>query len=75
VHGNIVIIGEVVDWVTHFKYLGLIFDEKLDWRRYKGTLTRGCISCTKYMYQNIKLIPEYQVFFYESCILTLLGRS
>ena len=31
IHENIVIKGEVVERVNEYKYLGVIFDEKLDW--------------------------------------------
>ena len=61
VHESIVIKVEVVERVSDYKYLGVIFDENLDWiknsKKVQNKYTKECISCIKC--QNIKLTPEF----------------
>ena len=50
-HENIVIKGEVVERVNEYKYLGVIFDEKLDWvnnsKKIQSKVNQRVFSCVQ----------------------------
>ena len=74
VHENIVIKGEVVERVTHYKYLGVIFDEKLDWNKNSEKVQSKVNQRVYFMYQVSKYKIDTRILslFYESCIYSVL---
>ena len=53
-HDSIVIKGEVVERVTDYKYLGVIFDEKLDWIKNSEKVQSKVNQRVYFMYQVSK---------------------
>ena len=73
-HDSIVIKGEVVERVTDYKYLGVIFDEKLDWIKNSEKVQSKVNQRVYFMYQVSKYNIDTRILglFYESCIYSVL---
>ena len=73
-HENIVIKGEVVERVTHYKYLGVIFDERPDWIKNSEKVQSKVNQRVYFMYQVSKYKIDTQILslFYDLCIYSVL---
>ena len=75
IHENIVIKGEVVERVNEYKYLGVIFDEKLDWVNNSKKIQSKVNQRVFFMYNVAKFNVDTKILslFYESCILSVIS--
>ena len=75
IHENIVIKGEVVERVNEYKYLGVIFDEKLDWVKNSKKIQSKVNQRVFFMYNVAKFNVDTKILslFYESCILSVIS--
>ena len=73
-HDNIVIKGEVVERVVKYKYLGVLFDENLDWEANSKAVQSKVNQRVYFMYNVAKFNIDSKILslFYESCIVSVI---
>ena len=73
-HGNIVINGENVERVQEYKYLGVVFDEKLGWKPHCDKVTKQLNSRLFLMRKlnEINIDSKLLTMYYQSCIISIL---
>ena len=74
-HSDIEIAGQKVEKVTEYKYLGIIFDEKLSWHNQANKVQKK-INQRLYFLRKLhsfQVHPTILSLFYQSCILSLLN--
>ena len=74
-HTNIVIKDEIVDRVSEFKYLGVIFDENLDWESQACRVNKKINQRLYFMRKlySYKIENTIISLFYQTCILSILN--
>ena len=74
-HTNIEISGQKIEKVTEYKYLGIIFDDKLSWHNQANKVQKK-INQRLYFLRKLhsfQVDPTILKLFYKSCILSLLN--
>ena len=73
VHSNILIKGQEVERVKEYKYLGVVFDEKLDWSKNSITIQKKINQRLFFMKKLFSFNVDKTLLnlFYDSCIVSL----
>ena len=74
-HETIIINNEEVERVKTYKYLGVVFDEKLDWFEQSNKVVCKMKSRLYFMRKlhSIELDRSLLILFYKSCFLSIVN--
>ena len=75
IHDPIIIKGEEVERVTSYKYLGVVFDENLDWVENSTKVQKKINQRVHFMNKVSKFHIDNKILtlFFESCIMSVMN--